>query len=212
MFLLSVGKMTKQDIKEILSIKGEVRGRMVQHAEALEKMAGKEALEKVEKRLYEWGYPMPKDELRKIRFYKLGEMVLYLAAIKETLNWDKSDFEKMGRIAGKNLILVKYLSPLFRLKQDFFLKTLPQFGNRFFRGLKIISVKADVKEKEGIFEIAGARVRSEREIIRELEEITAIYFSGLFASWAQFVLGSNKVVCDLNKNKKGNYVFKIKWL
>ena len=96
MFLLSVGKMTKQDIKEILSIKGEVRGRMVQHAEALEKMAGKEALGKVEKRLYEWGYPMPKDELRKIRFYKLGEMVLYLAAIKETLNWDKSDFEKNG--------------------------------------------------------------------------------------------------------------------
>lgn len=211
MFLLSIGKMTKQDIKEILSIKGEVRGRMVQHTEALEKMAGKEALEKVEKLLEGLGYPMPKEKLREIRFYKIGEAILYLMAIKEVLGWDKKKFEEMGRIVGKNLVIIKYLSPFFQMNKNFFFKKIPEFSNRFFKDLRTEPIEVSLEKKEGMFKITGLNIKNSDDIIQEAEEIATSYFSGLFASWAQTILGTENVSCRLIKDKQGDYIFKITW-
>lgn len=203
--------MTKEDVKDILSIKGAVRGKMSHHAEAIEKIAGKEALKKIERKLKDWGHPMPKEELQKFRFYRIGEMILYLMAIRETLGWGKSDFEKMGRVVGKNLVIIKYLSPFFRLNQDFFFEKLPQFSNRFFKDLKMVPLKVDPKKSIGVFKIMGLKNKIHSQVVEEAEEIARYYFSGLFASWAQAVLGAKKVRCALAKSEKGGYVFKITW-
>ena len=104
--------MTKEDVKALLSIKGEVRGKLSHHAEALVFLSGEKGLNKVEELLERLGYPMKREDLQKVRYYKIGEMILYLMAIKEALNWDERKFKKMGRTVGKKLVIIKYLSPL----------------------------------------------------------------------------------------------------
>ena len=203
--------MTKEDVKTLLSIKGEVRGKLSHHAEAIVSFSGEKGLKEVEGLLEKLGYPMERENLQRVRYYKIGEMILYLMAIKEALNWDEKKFKKMGRTVGKKLVIIKYLSPLFRLNNKFFFERLPQFSNRFFKGLKMTPLEADLSGKQGKFEISGLIMDENKPIIKEVKKIAISYFSGLFESWAQAILGVEKVNCEIISKGEGKYIFKITW-
>ena len=203
-------KLTPEIAKEILSIKPKTRGIDVRSmADYVRKKGGEKKLKEVENLLKKVGYPMPYDSLQKIRPYTLGERLIYLSAIKEVLGWGDDQLEQMGYYVGKNLILIKFFSHLFKVNKKFVFTVIPKIGSRYMEGLKIVPVKADIKKRIVTFKIEGLKIK-QMGSLKEVERIGLAYFGGFFAGWAQMVLGKESVKCNA-ESKKGEYYFTIRW-
>lgn len=203
--------LTKEDVHQILSIKGEIRGIMSHMADAVREKGGRDELKKVEELLKKLEYPMPYSELSKIRFYKIGKILLYLMAIREVLGWQEKEFKEMGRIVGKNLIIFKLLSPFLKISKDFVFKDMPRISRKYIKDLKIIPLKADIKKKVVIFKVKGMQADKESKAIREAKKTAFSYLEGLTASWAQMMLGSESVQCKIQPESDYEFKFIITW-
>ena len=70
---------TKEIIKEVMAVKGEVRGIVFKtDADFVLKEKGKESLKAVEEELARIGYPINYQKLKTMNFYPLGVRVLSL--------------------------------------------------------------------------------------------------------------------------------------
>ena len=197
--------------QRILAMKQKTRGMdLKKMADYVRKKEGAGGLRKVENFLEEIGYPMFYKEIQKVKVYTLGERLLYLFAIKKSLGWDDNKLEEMGYYVGKNLIIVKYFSHLFRINKKFFFTLLPKVGERYMEGLKVVPIEGDTKNKYARFKIIGLEIVGEEDL-KEIEKMGLSYFSGFFRGWAQMILGVKKVHCTAKRAKDG-YMFNISWL
>jgi len=196
--------------QRILAMKQKTRGMdLKKMADYVREKEGAEGLRKVEKFLEEVGYPMTYKEIQKVKVYTLGERLLYLFAIKKSLGWNDNKLKEMGYFIGKNLIIVKYFSHLFRISKRFFFTALPKIGERYMEGLKVVPVEGEVEKKFARFKITGLEL--EEEGLEEIEKMGLSYFSGFFRGWAQMILGVKEVRCTAERVKDG-YMFNISWL
>lgn len=197
-------------VQKILSLKQKTRGAdLKKMADYVRKEAGEEKLKEVEEFLEMVGHPMPYKDLQKVKVYTLGERLLYLFAIKNVLGWSNKRLKEMGYFVGKNLIIVKYFSHLFRISEKFFFTALPKIGDRYMEGLRVVPLKGNVEQKRAIFKITGLELK--KEGLEEIEEMGLEYFSGFFAGWAQMILGTEKVRCKAKRSENG-YAFNITWI
>ncbi|GAI37757.1 unnamed protein product, partial [marine sediment metagenome] len=74
---------SKQEIDELMKLKGEVKGMgMKTHAEFILKEEGKQGLEKLEETMEKLGHPIKFREIRGTTFYPLGLEAIVLVAMQ----------------------------------------------------------------------------------------------------------------------------------
>lgn len=100
--------LTKEDIKEILKTKGEVRGmNLKSDFNFVFEKKGQKAVEEAEKRMEELGLPLKYKEINSMEFYPLGPGTVFILVIKEVLNLDEKDIEEWGRSIVKFSLITK---------------------------------------------------------------------------------------------------------
>lgn len=107
-------KITKQFIKNLLNIKGEVRGTTLKtdFQYILEKN-GEGGIIKLEKRLKELGSPIDYKNIKAMSFYPLGLRMVSMLVIKEVFAFDEKKLEQMGKNAPKASLIIKLLLKYF---------------------------------------------------------------------------------------------------
>jgi len=107
-------KITKEIVEKFMSIHGEARGVTIKvDWEFILKKEGKEALEKLENRMAELGYPLKFEEIETMGFYPIGLDALSMAVISEIFNYDEQKFFEVGSTAPKFSIFLKVFLKYF---------------------------------------------------------------------------------------------------
>lgn len=76
------------DIEEIMAFPGEARGMVIASDwDYVQAHYGKEAIEKLEKRIAELGYPLEHKKIKKMSFYPIGMDILSMLVIQEQLGF-----------------------------------------------------------------------------------------------------------------------------
>lgn len=99
---------TKEELKELKKIKGEVRGIVIEtYGKFILKEEGEKGLRKLEEEMNKIGYPIKYREVRVTQFYPLILEAVTLTVIKKLFKYDDKKFQEMGRFEAKadNIIL-----------------------------------------------------------------------------------------------------------
>ncbi len=104
----------EKELKVLNQKKGRVRGDVLSASlkYILEK-EGEEELEKIEKALYQHGYPFKIKNSKQFLFYPVQTEVLIALLAKEIFNWTDEDIYEMGIGATKVSFIVKMSFPFF---------------------------------------------------------------------------------------------------
>lgn len=203
-------KLSRSLAEKVLSLQIKTRGiDLKKMADYVLREGGEKKLIAVEALLEKVGHPMPYDKIKDIRVYTLGERLLYVLAVKEVMGWNLEEIKKMGYFIGRNLIIIKFFSHLFRVNEKFFYTVLPKIGSRYIEGAKIIPIRGEIGKRTAVFKIEGLDLRR-LPGLEEVERIGRAYFEGFFAGWAQMILGVSNVQC-VSQKSEGGYIFIIKW-
>ena len=106
--------LTKEKVKELMKIKGEIRGAHIKDdwSLILEKR-GEEGVKEIEDRMVELGLPLKYKEIKALEFYPLGWGIISYLTIKEIFNLDEEDIKKWGASAVKFSLLMKIFMKYF---------------------------------------------------------------------------------------------------
>ncbi len=154
-------KITKEEAEKIMSLKGEVRGMTLKTDESFViKYFGKDALQKVEKRLEELGYPLNYKEVAPMDYYPLGMRALSLIAIKETLELSDEKMREMGRAAPRASLLIRFFMKYFISIEKTFKKAGDMWDKHWTVG-KLESVDVREKERRVVLHLSGIDLHPE---------------------------------------------------
>jgi hypothetical protein len=100
---------TRAKIQELLSsIKGETRGIVLKTDwDFIFRHYQHEGIEKLEKKMEEWGVPLKYKEIKETNFIPLSYDLVSLLAIGEVFNFKESDFIKLGKEEAKTSTFLK---------------------------------------------------------------------------------------------------------
>jgi len=103
---------TKEEIKEFLKIKGEIRGLGFKtEAKFVLKEEGEEGLKKLEDQMAKLGYPY--GEIKAMDFYPLGLLAVNMLVIKRLFNYDDKKFQEMGKFEAKSSLIIRLFMKYF---------------------------------------------------------------------------------------------------
>ena len=196
--------MIKQELDEIMQIKGNVRGAILQtHAVYVEHRKGKEGVKMLEEKLKELGHPLKFEEVFPMKWYPEAISILIMVVIKEIFNWTDKDIFEMGNLAPKSSFIVKMFIKHFLSPQ----KSFEQFPNHWRKNADFGEAKAlefNEKEKYAILQMTN----------HKSHPIICIYHAGYFLRGAQLVIKSEKITIEETKCVfKGDpyHEYVIKW-
>lgn len=194
----------KETIQKILNIGVEIRaGDLKLLKKYVVKEEGEEGWEKIKKEMKKMGHPITSKDFS-VQFSSLGIRILLFLSAKRALGWDDEKLEDWGRALPKDLMIIKFFSPVFRLNREFLFKKLPRIAQRYVKNLEIRPVEADLQNNQCVI-----RVDKLKSVPSEAEEVGLAYYKGFFAGWAEMVVGE-KVACQLEKGKN-YYRFTLSW-
>ena len=200
--------LTPEIAKRIINTKGKVRGWDLKWiVEFIVKEKGKKGLEKVKKRMEELGCPLPEEYLKRVEFSPLGLRILIILSAKEVFDWGEKKLQEWGESIPKRLMVMKIFSRLFGINKKFLFYDLPKISSRYLKGLKVVPIEADIKQKYAIFRFNKPDISG---ISEEIEKVSLAFYKGFILGWAQMVLGSEKIRCEIYKKDK-YYEFVIRW-
>jgi len=141
--------LNKENIKELLKIKGEVRGMNLKSDFnfVLEK-GGKEAVKKIEKIMEDLGFSLKKEEIRPMDFYPLGWGTVFLLVIKDFFNFDENDIEEWGKSIVKFSLITKIFMSYY-VAFGPFQKETSRIWTRYYTVGDLEFVEYDTKKKIG---------------------------------------------------------------
>jgi hypothetical protein len=106
--------LTKEKVKKLMEIKGEIRGNgLKEDADFILESKGEKGLEELEARMVELGCPVKYREILPMNFYPIALDVISLIVIKEMLNLNDKEVEKMGASAVKFSLFMKVIMKYF---------------------------------------------------------------------------------------------------
>jgi len=169
---------TKEELKEIMSLKGEARGIAPKNsAKFIQKEEGEQGLKKLEETMAKIGYPIDYSKIKPMNFYPLKLLALTLLVIKKLFNYDDKKFLEMGYFRGKSSWFIRFfmnrLVSFEKLK-----KGAPEMWRMFHTAGKVKVIEADKKKR-----IVIMRIRNYR-----CHPIHCQVLVGIFSALAQFVL------------------------
>lgn len=196
--------LTKQEIKKLLSIKGNIRGDAILIViEYIRYKKGEKEIKMIEKRMGELGHPIKFKDIKPTRWYPVGLDVLKILVIKEVFNWSNKDIFEMANFASKVSFLTKMMVKYFLSAERSF-KESPRYWKHNFDIGELEASEFNREKKYMTFRVKGYKVHP----------IMCIIFAGYFLRIAQFVLKSDRVSIKESKcmhNNNPYHEFTIKW-
>jgi len=174
---------TKEEIKEFLKLKGEIRGiGFKTEAKFILEEEGEEGLKKLEDQMAKLGYPY--NEIKTMDFYPVGLLAVALVVIKRLFNYDDKKFQEMGKFEAKSSLIIRLFMKYF-VSLERVAKEAPKMWRKYYTigDLKVPEVN---QEKRYII------IRIENF---SLHPILCQVLIGYFLSIVKMVLKS-EVVCE----------------
>jgi len=173
----------KQTAKELMNIKGNIRGEgMLTDIEYIRYCKGEKGVKMLEEKLKELGQPINFKKIRPMEWYPVGWDVLKILCLKDIFNWNDKDIFKMANFAPKVSFLVKMLMKYFFSAERSF-KESPKYWKQHFDFAELEAYRYNEKEKFMIFRVKNFKTHP----------IMCVVIAGYFLRMAQFVLRSEKI-------------------
>ncbi len=193
-----------KEIKEILKIKGMVRGVVFQSdAQYVLKKEGEAGLKKLEAAIAKTGQLIRYKEVKAVSWYPLSWRVLSLLFIQDTFSWDKQEMFKMGLTAPKFSFLVRTLLKYFiSVKKTF--KESEKYWEEHYSTGTLETFKFDLKNKYLILRLKNFKIHP----------LLCSYLRGYFQTITAFVIKASKMTSEETKCMfRGDpyHEFVIKW-
>ncbi|MBZ9572355.1 hypothetical protein KJA15_03430 [Patescibacteria group bacterium] len=131
---------SKEEINELMKIKGEISGRIIKAArEYLVKEKGEEGMKKVRDAMTKLGYPINYRKIKSTDYYPLHLTTLTLLISKRLFNFDDKKFQEMGEFESKSSIIIRIFLKYF-VSLEKLLKEAPKMWRKYFSigDLKIV--------------------------------------------------------------------------
>jgi len=124
--------LTKKKVKEMMKIKGEVRGEAIKvDLDFVRERKGEKGLKKLEAKKKELGYPLKYDDIKSMGFYPFGYSVLQMTLIQELFNFSDKELEEWGASVIKFSILMKIFMKYF-VSLDLIAKQIPDIWRKHY--------------------------------------------------------------------------------
>ncbi len=194
--------LTKEIIKEVMAVKGEVRGIVFKtDAEFVLKEKGEKSLKAVEEELARIGYPLNYKKLKTMSFYPLGVRVLSLLAIKKVCRFSEEDIKRMGAHAPKASFVIKLFAGFFFS----ITKTAEQAPKMWHKHYTVGRLTAESHEEK--------RYTVIRLHDLVIHPILCSYLSGYFATIVQMVVNAPVKTTEIKCPHRGDeyHEFLMKW-
>ncbi|MBZ9572449.1 hypothetical protein KJA15_03905 [Patescibacteria group bacterium] len=198
-------ELTKETVKKLMEIKGEVRGVVFKtDGEFIFKEKGKEGLKELEDELEKLGYPIKYKEIKTMAFYPVGLRALSLLAIKKIFNFNDEKIKEMGIFATKVSLIVKFfIKYVFSLKLAFNKQTSKLWRKHWTVG-ELVPVELNEEKKYAIIQLKNFN----------LHPVYCRYLEGYFPGPFQLMVKSPKITCQETKcffRGDEYHEFLIKW-
>lgn len=197
--------MKTNNIKELSSIKGEVRGVALKtDGDYILKEKGKEGLEKLEKKLKDWGFEIEYEKINNMLFYPAALRIASLLAIKEVFEFNDQKMQDIGFYATKKSLIIKLFLKFFVSANRVFYKESVKIWKKHYTFGKLVPVELNEDKKYGIIRVEDFN----------LHPIYCSYLGGYFSGILQMLVRSSKINPEETKcffRGQDCHEFLIKW-
>jgi len=176
--------LNKEEIKELMKIKGQVRGVVFQtDANYVLAKKGEAGFKKLEMAIKETGQPISYGKkVKATSWYPLAWRVLSLLTIREIFNWGDKEIIEMGYTAPKYSFIVKALLRYFVSLEKTFSESAKYWQEHYSIG-KLEAPQIDVKGKHLVLQLKDFKVHP----------ILCDYFKGYFKAVALLTVRTKKM-------------------
>ena len=194
---------SKEEFNRLMKVKGEVRGTTMKNtAKFVFKNEGKGGVEKLEKVMAGFGYPIKYQKLKSGGFYPIVWLGLTLAAVEKLFNYDDEKFQEMGVFRSNFALHVKIFLKYFT-SIDKAVKMIPRMWRKIQTVGNLRVVEFSKEKKYGVFRLENYALHpTQCQILK-----------GIFSTFARIVIGK-EVTCEETKCPfRGDqyHEFLIKW-
>lgn len=138
-------KLTKDKVAKMKEVSGETRGVVFDtDINFIKRNGGEDGFKKIKARLEELGESLEYEKIQTMEFYPLWKRMLSLAVIKDVLELDDQEIERMGKEAPKISLLIRMFARFFFSIEE----TIKQAAEMWSKHYTIGSIEAGVI-KEG---------------------------------------------------------------
>jgi len=194
---------SKEEIDELIKIKGEVRGMALKnHEDFIIKEKGEQGLIELEKAMKELGYPINHKNTEPWGFYPIYLEIIELLVIKKLFNFGDEKFEEIGTFGSKVSFIVKMFLKYFgsvKLMAD----RAPKMWRKYYTIGDLKIKELDEEKKYIIVTIEDFH----------LHPIHCLHMKGYFSNLVRTVVGK-EITCQETKcvHKGDKYhEFLLKW-
>jgi len=182
-------KISKEEIKKLMEIEGEVRGVVFQtDAEYVRLKKGEEGLKILKEKTKELGYPIEYEQIKTMDWYPVGLRVVSLLAAKEAFNWGNEEIWDMGNSAPKYSFIVKLLLKYFLSLRRSLEETSTYWRKHYTVG-DLEFVELNEEKKYFILRLKNFK----------LHPILCTYLTGYFHRFGQYVIKGEKITIEETK-------------
>jgi len=173
--------LTKENLEEIMRLKGEVRGMAVRnHADFILKEKGEKGLKELEQKMEELGYPIDQGKIQQWEFYPIGLEIVELLAIKNLFEFGEEKFKEIGSFDAKVSFILRVFFKYFGSPSRLSI----QAQNIWKKYYTIGEVKArELNEKEGHAILTVEKFK--------LHPIHCLHLQGYFSGVLKMAVGKN---------------------
>jgi hypothetical protein len=198
-------ELTKETIKKLMEIKGEVKGVTFKtDAEHILKEKGEEGLKRLEAELESLGCPIKYRDIRTMDSYPVGLRAISLLAIKRIFNYDDKKIEEMGFLATKRSLIIKLFVKYFLSIERVFYKEAPKIWTQHFTIGQLIPIELNEEKKYAILRLKDFN----------LHPVYCIYLGGYFCGILNMLVRTSQITfeetkCTFRGDEYHEYL--IKW-
>ncbi len=195
---------TKKEIKEIMKLKGMVRGVTLKtDAEYILNKKGEKGLERLQREILKTGESIKYKEIKNVKWYPMGWRIVSLLVIKEIFDWGDKEIVEMGHSAPKNSFVVKIIMRYFiSLERTF--REVSKYWEKHYSVGRLVSDEIDLGKKYVKIKIEDFKGHP----------ILYTYFKGYFGAIVSLMVKTDKIkTLEENYTYKGDSFHKItiKW-
>lgn len=195
----------KEEIDKTMIKRGNVKGEVLRdHFLYIEEREGDEGVEKMEKLLEDYGYPLKFSEIKSLDWYKDAYCGVILLLLSEFFNWENEDFYKMGDRVTKYSFIVTKIMLRYLVSLEKVLKEAPKLWRKHLNFGELEVVELNREKKYFLLKIKDY----------DIHPLTCHYQRGYYKGLFSYVIkGKNVEAVEEKCIYRGDpfHLYKIKW-
>lgn len=187
-------KITKAEADRLMKNKGKTRGLVLKTLGSyVASERGREAIELIEKRMKELGYPFKFENIFSFRWYPAPLIFLVILVVLEFFNWDKKRSFEIGYKALITSLFARLMLRSFT-SLDAAFKVTPRFWRSYSTLGDMEWVKHDIKKRYAVL-----RLSNYQRFQDKIYPILYDYMRGYLTRIMEIITKSKKVEVELTK-------------